>query len=144
MKNLAILCGLAVIGNLFLTLVSASGDVLDPSTGLQWMNPSATVNMSFVDVSSQLAPGGEFYGYRYATYPEVRQFWVDEGLTNGTPELCTPNCFAEFYPRATVEALFTTLGLGNFVDPYVPGLFGRDDGRCESRLSYRRPFELLH
>jgi hypothetical protein len=76
------------------TALSASADVLnfgaltrDTITGLDWLDLSATQNRSFIDVSSQFAPGGEFFGYRYATVAEVRTFWVDAGLLSGVPQM---------------------------------------------------------
>jgi len=44
--------------------------VLDTNTGLQWLKPSTTANMTFNDVFAAIAPGGEFEGFRYPTYDE--------------------------------------------------------------------------
>jgi hypothetical protein len=42
----------------------------DTETNLSWLDVTSTVNRSFNDVTSQLASGGEFDGWRYATGQE--------------------------------------------------------------------------
>lgn len=42
----------------------------DTSSGLDWLDVTASVNRSYNDVFSQLAPGGDFAGWRYASSKE--------------------------------------------------------------------------
>src|SRR5437879_3733748 len=72
---------------------------IDTTTGFVWLDLTQTQNMSFIEVSAQLAQGGQFSGYRYATVPEVETFWADAGLT-GPSQFCSPQpvCFAENVP----------------------------------------------
>jgi len=87
----------------------------DPATGLDWLDLTATRNLSFAEVSAQFGLGGAFAGYRYATVAEVRTLWQNAGITNGTysPEirLDEPYFFAERYPIATVENLVRLIGI---------------------------------
>jgi len=60
----------------------AAGDGLltnDAISGLQWLDWSHTINRSYDDVSSQLGAGGEFEGFRYATYDEVVTLYLHAG-----------------------------------------------------------------
>jgi len=84
----------------------------DLATGLDWLDLNASQNRSYLDVTAQLAVGGSFHGYRYATVAELRTFWVDAGLVGGTPQLCTgsPFCFSEAYPAALIHQLADLVG----------------------------------
>jgi len=42
----------------------------DAGTGLDWLDVTASVNRSYLDVSSQFGVGGDFEGWRYATAAE--------------------------------------------------------------------------
>lgn len=42
----------------------------DTNSGLDWLDVTASVNRSYNDVFSQLSPGGEFAGWRYASHDE--------------------------------------------------------------------------
>ncbi len=95
---------------------------IDTTTGFVWLNLTQTENMSFLQVSAQLAPGGHFAAYRYATVDEVETLWADAGLTG--PSLgCNPQsvCLAE---RVPLQAAQTFVGLmGNTWSPSY-GLLG--------------------
>ena len=47
----------------------------DPATGLEWLDLSYTTNRSYNDIVSQLEPGGEFEGFRYASIAEITALW---------------------------------------------------------------------
>lgn len=48
-----------------------SGDYLtDTDTGLDWLDVTTSLNMSYDEVSSQISAGGQFEGWRYATGDE--------------------------------------------------------------------------
>lgn len=77
-------------------LVPGSGDGLltrDTASGFEWLDLSQTVNRSYSDVSTQLAPGGDFEGFRYATHSEVEDLIAEAGLPPSqlfTPALYDP------------------------------------------------------
>ena len=52
----------------------------DTTTGLQWLDLSASSNRSFSDVSTQLGVGGDFEGFRYASEVEVRTLFSNAGV----------------------------------------------------------------
>lgn len=57
-----------------------SGDGLitqDTTNGLEWLDLTVTANRIYNDVYAELAPGGEFDGWRYATTDELLGF-IDE------------------------------------------------------------------
>lgn len=70
----------------------ASDVVLDPATGLEWLKVSESVGRSYddlvgVDGSDELAPGGDFAGFRHATVAEAGAFLANAGFdVLGTPE----------------------------------------------------------
>ena len=53
---------------------------LDQSTGLEWLDWSATTNLSYDQVLSQTCPGGVYEGFRLATREEVRVLFCKLGL----------------------------------------------------------------
>jgi hypothetical protein len=58
----------------------ASGDGLITqytTNGLEWLDLTVTASRIYNDVYAELAPGGEFYGWRYATTQELLDF-IDE------------------------------------------------------------------
>src|SRR5215510_10687329 len=84
-------------------LLPASADgnnlTLDPSTGLEWLDPDASDGRSFADLTgsdgsaNDFAPGGVFAGLRYATALEltgqtaqgqVASLFKSGGVSNGT------------------------------------------------------------
>jgi MSHA biogenesis protein MshQ len=48
-------------------------------SGLQWLDLSETVGLSYNAVAAQLVAGGEFEGFRYATVAEVEGLWNSAG-----------------------------------------------------------------
>ena len=59
----------------------ANGDyVTDTLSGITWLNPDATAGRSFNDVALGLVPGGDLYGFRMPTRPEIIQLMTDGGF----------------------------------------------------------------
>jgi hypothetical protein len=117
------LCGVAKPNS----LVDMGPFTTDTATGLDWLDLTASKNLSFQDVSSQFGPGGIFAGYRYATVAEVRTLWVDAGLINGVPDTgqCagTSYCFAATYPIAPVANLVNLIG-DTWAQPFLDMAIG--------------------
>lgn len=79
---------IVILASLFLSL-SANSTIVDlgiithdTDTGNYWLDLSETQGRSYADVSNQLGMGGEFEGWRYATYYEVYQLWRNLGLSD--------------------------------------------------------------
>jgi hypothetical protein len=54
----------------------------DTRSGLDWLDVTSSVNRSYNDIFSQLAPGGEFQGWRFATSTEFNSLLSDwTGMT---------------------------------------------------------------
>lgn len=53
---------------------------LDTTTGLLWLDITQSINRSYLDVSANFGPGGDFDGYRYATSYEVLGLWQNAGI----------------------------------------------------------------
>lgn len=47
----------------------------DTTTGLDWLDLTATAHMSYNDVSAQLGVGGALEGWSYATRAQISDFW---------------------------------------------------------------------
>ena len=100
----------------FQSKASLLSTITDTQTGLTWLPLTDTINMSFLQVSAQLGPGGEFAGFRYATVAEVETLWADAGLSG--PNLgCNPAavCLNQSIPTPGAET-FTEL----FGDTWTP------------------------
>ena len=54
----------------------------DTSTGLYWLKPSKTVNLSYNTISEQLGSGA-YTGFRYASSTEVQNLFITAGLPIG-------------------------------------------------------------
>lgn len=55
--------------------------VHDVQTNLNWLDLSLTEGYSYVYVNEQLAIGGKFYGYRFATVQEVTTLFQHAGIS---------------------------------------------------------------
>jgi len=71
----------------------------DTATGLDWLDLTTTSNRTFNDVNGNLGAGGEFEGWRYATYSDITTFLNTFGgvvlngwhtANNGTFEALAP------------------------------------------------------
>jgi hypothetical protein len=54
--------------------------IRNKATGLVWLDPQESDDMSYDYVASQFSKGGMFTGYRYATAQELETLWTDAGL----------------------------------------------------------------
>ncbi len=65
----------------------------DDSTGLVWLDLTITSNESYDYVEANLAPGGIYAGWQYATPAELAQFFTDSdgGIVNNTLALSLMN-----------------------------------------------------
>jgi hypothetical protein len=68
--------------------------IYDPSTGLEWLELTFSVNRSYSDVSSQFEAGGDFEGFRHATVEEVLALISEAGITSINEYLSDPTIAA--------------------------------------------------
>ena len=61
---------LALVGQVNANIIDHDTYVTDTNSGLDWLDITASVNMSFSYVSSQFGVGGRFEGWRYASGDE--------------------------------------------------------------------------
>lgn len=66
-KLFAALLATAAIGTSHAAIVDHGDYLTDTATGLDWLDVTKSVNMSYNYVSSQFGTGGAFEGWRYAT-----------------------------------------------------------------------------
>lgn len=62
----------------------APGDgllTLDTTTGFRWLDLDQTTFRTYNEMTAELLPGGEFYGYRRATMHEVDELYTNAGIT---------------------------------------------------------------
>ena len=79
----ALLCGTSAIAQLVPVDYHHPGDGLltfDASTHLSWLDVTQTFGRSYDQVASELAPGGEFAGFRFATTAEFEALHTSFGL----------------------------------------------------------------
>src|SRR5450756_2195430 len=53
---------------------------IDTTTGLTWLDLTASAGLSYQQVLTATLPGGIFSGFRYATGPEVISLYTDAGI----------------------------------------------------------------
>lgn len=58
-------------GGAHAALIDRGAYLTDTTSGLDWLDVTASVNRSYTDVSSQFGAGGDFAGWRYATKSEL-------------------------------------------------------------------------
>lgn len=56
--------------------------VNDTLTGIDWLKPAKTINQSYIQIQNILG-SGNYANFRYATYDEVVQLFIDSGLPMG-------------------------------------------------------------
>ncbi len=61
-----LLAGLAISGSVQAEIVDHGNYLTDTATGLDWLDVTQTVNMSYNQVSSQFGAGGAYAGWTYA------------------------------------------------------------------------------
>jgi hypothetical protein len=83
----------------------------DSTSGLLWLDVTFTYNRSYIDVSSQLGPSGEFAGYRFATPEEVSNLFTDAGITNPYPSYSVDPLTG--VPNSNAPAIAALLNLMN-------------------------------
>ncbi len=66
----ALLAGLLFSGAVQASIVDHGDYLTDTATGLEWLDVTQTVNMSFDQVTAQLGSGGSLEGWRYASGSE--------------------------------------------------------------------------
>jgi len=96
MRVLSVVVGMAVTGASAQasTLQDFGDHTFDSATDLFWLDLTFSTDLSYIYVSSQLGDGGQFDGYRYATFAEVSQMWDNadvletggESLPGPTPQ----------------------------------------------------------
>jgi len=59
------------------TFIDNTSFTTDTSTGLDWLDVTETVGLSYEHVSSQLGEGGMFAGYEYATADQIKQLFTN-------------------------------------------------------------------
>ena len=86
----------------------------DTATGLEWLDLTQTVNLSFNQVSAELGKGGDFEGFRYATLDEIRNLWLSATITDLSGSFSPVNV-------AGVSLLVSLMGETNSLNGTLPG-----------------------
>ena len=82
---------------------------IDTATGLEWLDWTLSTNKSYVYVSTQFGPGGDFEGWRHATTAELAGLFLGADITHVDDY--------ESNPVGVVEGLLA-LGGDTFFGPY--------------------------
>jgi hypothetical protein len=94
----------------------ANSLTIDTSSGLGWLNLTASAGLSYQQVQADTQPGGIFYGFRFATAQEVLNLYSSAGFSTGN------------YPSATQPILLflSMIGATSYQDgnPETFGISG--------------------
>ena len=112
-------------------LVDFGNRTLDTSTGLEWLDLTASSGRSASYVAGQFGSGGVFEGYRFATGAEVQAFFASAGVSLGTSE-------ANFAPSSVLLGLIGVTQSLVFSFGTYDAAFGYhvDPGLMPGRISY--------
>jgi len=113
----------------------------DTTTGLAWLDLSATANVSYDDVVISLETGGVFQGFRIATQVEVLDFWANAGVTN-TERSWVISQFTEV--KNLVDRLGPTLMVEAGLFPFATHTIGMADGGLALPQDQRWAMELSY
>lgn len=100
----------------------------DTVTGLDWLDWSASTNISWNGMVPQLAPGGNYAGWRHATSAEARDFIAKFGVpTTNWPALTTvmDSGAAGSSFGSVVGTTFGNASIGILQDDAIPGVSKR-------------------
>jgi hypothetical protein len=132
MKNKAGLLASAALGMAFALNANAAligitdhDDYLtDTKTGLDWLDVTATLGMSYTDVTAQLSSGGLYEGWQYATAAQVGM--LVDGSTGITTGIVGPGqTYTYSESDTTVRELISLLG--DTFNASYQNLFGADN-----------------
>jgi hypothetical protein len=96
-------------------LIDHGATTLDPSSGLEWLDLTATAGQSFNAVSGGFG-GYIAAGWQFATSAQVSQLFVHAGATGTYPEISNSPT-----PNATYETTTILLGLLGATQPNTAG-----------------------
>lgn len=80
LKQTLALVGLTLSLSSNAAIIDLGSITRDTSTGLDWLDLSETLNLSYDDVVAEMANGGNYEGWRYATKEEVMLLWENFGV----------------------------------------------------------------
>lgn len=109
-----ILCG---IQNANAAFLDHDTYLTDTQSGLDWLDVTASVNRSFVDVTSRFGIGGLFEGWRYASAVEF-----DALVTNWTGSSSSPYSY-RIWPESVGSIDGLVVALGSTVDVWWIGMY---------------------
>jgi len=115
-------------------LINGSGDgliTLDTSTGLEWLDLTASTNRSYVDISTQFEAGGAYEGFRYATNDEVQMLFTIAGISDDFT-------IANYIPAVELVSLLGSTS-SNSSQTWARGLSGTEYSSFSSTTHYWMP-----
>jgi len=90
-------------------IIDNGGYTTDTVSGLDWLDVTATINMSYNDVMSNINLNGFLLGWRYATRNELDGLVYN--FTSITPDPTIPqNTIISNFPEGDIESLVNLLG----------------------------------
>lgn len=111
--------GLIVAMNTHAAIVDQGSYLTDTASGLGWLDVTESINMSRNQVSTELAAGGKFFGWRYATGAEFLQL-----ASNATGQSMTnPAAYYSLPTNITLDGLVAMLG--SSLDAYYLHFYGK-------------------
>lgn len=115
-KNVLALLGVSLLvlstpSHATLTGIVDHGTYLtDTTSGLDWLDVTASLNRSYSDISSQFGVGGDFEGWRYATAADFGALLANSGITSSITPFNQRVVLTETEPSLRSEELISLLG----------------------------------
>jgi len=128
--------GLILATNTHAAIVDQGIYLTDTASGLEWLDVTESINMSRNQVSTELAAGGKFFGWRYATGAEFLHL-----ASNATGQSMTnPAAYYSLPINITLDSLVAMLG--STLDAYYLHFYGRTYNDYLGNSSYSQHYTL--
>lgn len=106
----------------------------DTTSGLDWLDVTASIGRSYDNVNSNLGAGGAFDGWRYASASEFGALLLNSGVTSGITGVGQMSYLSESEPSTQRELIGL---LGDTLDTYYQSKYGGSEcqivpSRCVS------------
>lgn len=139
MKKLSLLAAALVTAAVPFTgaraaIIDNSSYLTDTATGLDWLDVTTSVNLSYNYVSSQFGAGQQFDGWRYATRTEFNAFLTNYGISSAPHDITNPSSDQLALHNSIINSMGATGG--GPLDHYFYGILSDANSFQDHLLGY--------
>lgn len=128
------IAGLILATNANAALIDHGNYLTDTQSGIDWLDVTQSVNMSHNQVVAEMAPGGKFFGWRYASGTEFMNL-----ISNATNQPLSS--LSSFYALPNLTDNLITM-LGSTLDSYYLNVYSKTYDEYYSPSIYSQHYTL--